>query len=280
MGEPPGTSTAPRPSSGRTEPGPSLRPAAHRRRPPIRSNEFRTPSRPAQLNAYHPRSLSYFTPPPLAMSVVGELLAQVTQQGVDVWHAGPLAHSSRKRSSDGCATWSATTGRLRAADLGRGDGQLPRDGAGPRRAAPAIRGLPARRAAAARRRADLHVRPDPLLDCAGARRAGLPPDTLVVLPTDDRFRLHPEPFAEAIALDRAAGHTPVAISAVAGSTNTGSVDLIERLAAWPSQGLWLHVDAAYGAAARLSVRDRGRVAGLELAGLRHRRSPQVVLPGL
>ena len=44
---------------------------------------------PYQLNAYHPRSLSYFTPPPLAMSVLGELLAQVTQQGVDVWHAGP-----------------------------------------------------------------------------------------------------------------------------------------------------------------------------------------------
>ena len=54
-------------------------------------DEFRERVAPHQLNAYHPRSLSYFTPPPLAMSVVGELLAQVVQQGVDVWHAGPLA---------------------------------------------------------------------------------------------------------------------------------------------------------------------------------------------
>ncbi len=31
------------------------------------------------------------------------------------------------------------------------------------------------------------------------------------------------------------------------------------------EGLWFHVDAAYGAAARLSARDAGRVPGLELA---------------
>jgi len=51
--------------------------------------EFTGRLAPHQLNAWHPRSLSYFTPPPLWMSIVGELLAQVTQQGVDVWHAGP-----------------------------------------------------------------------------------------------------------------------------------------------------------------------------------------------
>ena len=53
--------------------------------------EFRTRIAPHQLNAWHPRTLSYFTPPPLPMSIVGELLAQVTNQGVDVWHAGPVA---------------------------------------------------------------------------------------------------------------------------------------------------------------------------------------------
>ena len=52
---------------------------------------FRERLAPHMLNAWHPRVLSYFTPPPLMMSVVGELLAQVTQQGVDVWHAGPVA---------------------------------------------------------------------------------------------------------------------------------------------------------------------------------------------
>ena len=95
---------------------------------------------------------------------------------------------------------------------------------------------------------------------------GFPPETLHVLPSDERFRLQAAPVAEAIASDRAAGRTPLAISAVAGSTNTGSVDDVPALAALAADhGLWLHVDAAYGGAARLSARDAGRVPGLELA---------------
>ena len=43
------------------------------------------------MNAQHPRQFGYFTPPPLPVSMMGELLAQMTNQGVDVWHAGPLA---------------------------------------------------------------------------------------------------------------------------------------------------------------------------------------------
>ena len=43
------------------------------------------------MNAQHPRQFGYFTPPPLPMSIMGELLAQVANQGVDVWHAGPFA---------------------------------------------------------------------------------------------------------------------------------------------------------------------------------------------
>ena len=62
------------------------------------------------------------------------------------------------------------------------------------------------------------------------------------------------------------GLTPLAISAVAGATNTGSVDRIEDLAELARrEDLWFHVDAAYGAAARLSARDADRVPCLELA---------------
>ena len=43
------------------------------------------------MNAQHPRQFGYFTPPPLPISMMGELLAQMTNQGVDVWHAGPVA---------------------------------------------------------------------------------------------------------------------------------------------------------------------------------------------
>jgi glutamate/tyrosine decarboxylase-like PLP-dependent enzyme len=72
--------------------------------------------------------------------------------------------------------------------------------------------------------------------------------------------------AEAVERDRANGLTPFAIACVAGSTNTGSVDAISELAdVAEAEGLWLHVDAAYGGAARLSERDRDRVPHLDRA---------------
>jgi glutamate/tyrosine decarboxylase-like PLP-dependent enzyme len=95
---------------------------------------------------------------------------------------------------------------------------------------------------------------------------GFPEDALVVVPSDERFRLQAEPVADAIATDRAAGRTPLAIAAVAGSTNTGSVDDVPALASLAERaGLWFHVDAAYGGAALLSERDATRVPGLHLA---------------
>jgi glutamate/tyrosine decarboxylase-like PLP-dependent enzyme len=53
---------------------------------------------------------------------------------------------------------------------------------------------------------------------------------------------------------------------VSGSTNTGSVDLVGELADLAEgEGLWLHVDAAYGGAARFSPRVAPRVPDLERA---------------
>jgi glutamate/tyrosine decarboxylase-like PLP-dependent enzyme len=95
---------------------------------------------------------------------------------------------------------------------------------------------------------------------------GFPPETLVIVASDERFRLRGEPVAAAVARDRAAGLVPFAIAGVAGSTNTGSVDATGELAdVAAAEDLWLHVDAAYGGAARLSARDAGRVADLDRA---------------
>ncbi|MEJ7695261.1 MAG: pyridoxal-dependent decarboxylase [Candidatus Limnocylindrales bacterium] len=54
-------------------------------------DEFSTRLAGGLMNSQHPRQFGYFTPPPLPMSIMGELLAQVVNQGVDVWHAGPYA---------------------------------------------------------------------------------------------------------------------------------------------------------------------------------------------
>jgi len=95
---------------------------------------------------------------------------------------------------------------------------------------------------------------------------GFPSEALHVVPADESFRLRGPATAAAVAADRAAGLVPFAIAAVAGSTNTGSVDLVGELAEIAQrERLWLHVDAAYGGAALLSRRDAPRVADLERA---------------
>ena len=99
-----------------------------------------------------------------------------------------------------------------------------------------------------------------------ARAMGLRPQQVRVLPTDDRWRLVPETVAAAVRADRAAGRIPFALCASAGSTNTGAVDPLGDLASTcAAEGLWLHVDAAYGGFAALAPKGRAALAGIERA---------------
>jgi aromatic-L-amino-acid decarboxylase len=231
-------------------------------------DEFTARIAPHTLNSYHPRALSYFTPPPLVASIAGEVLAQWTNQGIDVWHAGPVGAFVEEEvvgwlcdlvgygaGSFGLLTSGGVMANFIAMALVR-DVQLRR-----------LAGLDRPPRGAALEGARIYTSDQTHFSIARALdELGFPPETLVVLPSDDCFRLHAEPVAAAIEADRARGLRPVAITAVAGSTNTGSVDLVPELAALAArEGLWLHVDAAYGGAARLSARDAGRIPGLDLA---------------
>jgi aromatic-L-amino-acid decarboxylase len=75
-----------------------------------------------------------------------------------------------------------------------------------------------------------------------------------------------EALGAAIARDRADGLTPFAVVASAGTTNTGAIDPIDAIAdVAASEGLWLHVDAAYGGFFQLTARGRERFRGIERA---------------
>jgi len=69
-----------------------------------------------------------------------------------------------------------------------------------------------------------------------------------------------------IAQDRAAGFIPFCVVATAGTTNSGAIDDLVKLAEiCKRHKLWLHVDGAYGAAAIFSDQHRELVRGIELA---------------
>ncbi|MFN2242971.1 MAG: pyridoxal phosphate-dependent decarboxylase family protein [Anaerolineae bacterium] len=85
-----------------------------------------------------------------------------------------------------------------------------------------------------------------------------------VIPSDGQYRLDPAGLRRAIQADRAAGRIPFCVVANAGTTNTGAVDPLRLLAELcREEGLWLHADGAYGAAAVFCDRGRALLEGLD-----------------
>jgi aromatic-L-amino-acid/L-tryptophan decarboxylase len=86
------------------------------------------------------------------------------------------------------------------------------------------------------------------------------------IPTDAEFRMDAAALARAVLEDRAAGWRPVAICATVGTTGTTSVDPVPAIAdVAQREGLWLHVDAAYGGVAAIVPERRHVLAGCERA---------------
>jgi aromatic-L-amino-acid decarboxylase len=100
----------------------------------------------------------------------------------------------------------------------------------------------------------------------GALLAGFPERNIRALPTDERFRLRVGALEAAIAEDRARGLTPFLVVASAGTTNTGAVDPLEEVAEISArEGLWMHVDGAYGGFFLLTEEGKRVMRGIERA---------------
>ncbi len=217
------------------------------------------------------RYFGMMNPAPLPVAVFAEALVGVMNQNSASWRHAPAATAIEKRVvrwlCDLCGLGDDSFGTLTAGgSLANLTGlklavnrALGRD---------LSRGEPPETAAAADPAAltlyvsgQAHYSFEKAVDLLGLSR-----DQLRKIPEDHLFRVDTEAMAAQIQRDLAAGRRPFCVIGVAGTTNTGSVDKLDRLADVAARhGCWFHVDAAYGGAALLSDRHRALLKGIERA---------------
>jgi len=95
------------------------------------------------------------------------------------------------------------------------------------------------------------------------RVLGFKSSQIRIIPTDLEFKISLNKLKNAIAKDKLEGLKPFCILATAGTTNTGTVDPLNKIAnICKKENLWFHIDGAYGAAAILSKKGAEELKGI------------------
>jgi aromatic-L-amino-acid decarboxylase len=86
------------------------------------------------------------------------------------------------------------------------------------------------------------------------------------IPVDSDYRMDITALKAQIQADREAGLHPVCVAASAGTVNTGAIDPLDAIAdVCAAEGLWFHVDGAYGGVGILADQTTGLYRGIERA---------------
>ncbi|WP_228717240.1 pyridoxal phosphate-dependent decarboxylase family protein [Allosaccharopolyspora coralli] len=214
-----------------------------------------------------PSCAAHLHAPPLAVSVVADLVASTLNSSLDSWDQAPSGiavenevlqafarlvgyHPTR---ASGCVTSGATESNLTGLLLARDHALRP--------ASPAKAGMRNQTAPRVFCSAEAHF--------SVARSAGvlgIGEDAVTTVPVDDQHRMDPQALDSLIAEAVAAGDKPVAVVATAGTTDLGVIDPLPRIAEVAARhGVWMHVDAAYGGGALFSERLAPLLNGLAQA---------------
>ncbi len=211
----------------------------------------------------HPGYMGLITPSPNPVGVIADFICSALNQNIGAYSIGPSAVAMERRvvrwltdlcGYDANAGGNLTSGGMMAnfiaLKLGRDavTGDIAQhDGI---RDSWAVYGSEER-----------HVSVDKAVDAIGLGR-----NAFRALPTDADFQVRLDALEEAIARDKKNGVRPMCILGIFGTTNTGAVDDIRELRRIADrEGMWLHVDAAYGGGMLLSHQSPMRDRGLELA---------------
>jgi aromatic-L-amino-acid/L-tryptophan decarboxylase len=96
--------------------------------------------------------------------------------------------------------------------------------------------------------------------------AGFPEANVREIASNDRFEMRLEEVERRVEEDRRSGLLPFLVVGSGGTTNTGAVDDLGGIADIAErEGLWFHVDAAYGGFFTLTERGRDALGGIDRA---------------
>lgn len=219
-----------------------------------------------QVHTPHPRYFGLFNPAPTTMAIAAEALVAAFNPQLAAWSHSPFAAEVEQHLVRSLA------GRF-GYDPARAEGTFTSGGAEANLTAVSVALLRAFPEVGRRGLLALRVRPSIYLSTQAhhsfvkaARLAGLGTDAVREVAVDGALRMRLDDLAARLAADRAEGHAPFLVVATAGSTAAGAIDPLAKLAEMAErEGVWLHVDAAWGGAAALLPELRPALAGIERA---------------
>ncbi len=215
--------------------------------------DFRNKIAAPSVRVGHPRFLAWMRTSPLAGAVFAEALAAALNQSVAVWQGAPAATETERLvlrwllALSGYAPEAEgilTSGGSMANFVGM---LLARQAAFPEVRQKGLRAMPP---------AAVYLSPEAHYSQVKAvEMMGLGKEAVRCVPTDTARRMRPDALRTAIRADKQRGIVPLAVGATLGTTATGACDPIADIAAvCAEEGVWLHVDGAYGGlAASLST---------------------------
>jgi aromatic-L-amino-acid decarboxylase len=233
--------------------------------------EFAEEVVPNSTHVAHPRYLAYVLASPHGIAPFADALASTLNQGCALWELSPVANAVEQK----VLAWF------------RGLFDMPADGAGYLTSGGSMANMTGlavardwRLGTAARGEGLQGARPRLLVYASeevhtsvdkAVAFLGLGVESVRRISVDEQLRMRVDRLAEAIARDRREGLDPFCVVATAGTVTTGAIDPIGPIAdLCAREGLWLHVDGAYGAFAVLSeglassLREAGRADSLAL----------------
>lgn len=220
------------------------------------------------LSVHHPQCVAHLHCPSLVISQAAEVLINATNQSMDSWDQSPSATIMEVKLVEwlreqvgfaagdaGVFTSGGTQSNLMGLMLAR-DAFFARQGHSVQQNG--LTGDLSKLKVFCSENAHFSVQKNMALMGLGYR-------SVTLVKTDEFSRMDVSDLSEKLAQAKANGEQVMAIVATVGTTDAGAIDPLADIAALAAkEGIWVHVDAAWGGALLLSEKYRHYLNGLEL----------------